>query len=193
MPHTAGRFTFVSALRAAVALAMIASVLVAVQGDAEAATLCFGQPATTRVRSSASGSVSGTPGDDVIVGAIGWSSVKVYGGGGNDRICVHSPGGPLSIYGQGGRDKIRGDRATLFGGGGNDTLIDWYGSGALYGGAGHDRLFGKAGSGDHLFGGSGDDYLHVGEHGGYAYGGPGSDECGGGKPLYEASGCESKF
>jgi hypothetical protein len=111
------------------------------------------------------GTITGTPGADVIRGTARDDSIVALGGndvvrglGGNDEIC----GGP-------GADRLVGGdgRDTLDGAGGNDTLIGGNRNDDLFGGPGADQLFGGAGP-DQLIGGAGRDTSN---------GGPGSDDC----------------
>jgi hypothetical protein len=94
--------------------------------------------------------ITGTNGDDVLVG-----------GPGNDVIC----GGP-------------GDD-VLIGGGGHDVLIGDEGNDQLLGGDGNDLLLGGPGR-DDLQGGNGNDNLQSGNGGGTLTGGDGSDAVFGG-------------
>jgi Ca2+-binding RTX toxin-like protein len=182
--------------RSRIALFVVCTVLLvsigAIVTSAGAGAQCFGKAATKTVSASTGGTVNGTPQADVIVGSVGRSggAVKVNAKGGNDRVCVNSPGRALKIFGQDGNDQLRGNRAQLFGGDGADTIIDWVGSGFAKGGPGADRLFGRGGSGDFLYGNGGDDHIDVGAHGGYAYGGPGNDTCVG-SPLSASQSCEN--
>ncbi len=81
-------------------------------------------------------------------------------GGGSDKLVIARGVSRVSIYGGGGNDTLLGGPGAdfidggpgadrIFGGGGNDILI---------GGSGNDRLYGDAGS-DNLSGGSGNDIL----------------------------------
>ncbi|MDA0590820.1 MAG: calcium-binding protein [Planctomycetota bacterium] len=80
---------------------------------------------------------------------------------------------PVSIYGSGGNDTILGSAYDdiLFGmsgddliegNDGNDSLFGSTGADTLIGGNGNDSLFGQGGSGDQLTGGAGDDVLSGG-------------------------------
>jgi hypothetical protein len=76
--------------------------------------------------------------------------IVVIGGDGNDRIILDETNGPLpaaSLFGGAGDDElIDGSGADrLFGGDGNDTLSGGGGNDELTGGAGSDQVFGDAG------------------------------------------------
>lgn len=86
--------------------------------------------------------ITGTPGDDVIVGSSGTD--RIDGRGGDDVIC-----------GFGGAD-------LLSGGAGDDVLVAGPGKARLRGGAGDDTLRAPRGSRSVLNGGSGDDRLESG-------------------------------
>jgi hypothetical protein len=75
--------------------------------------------------------------------------IRVFGLGGDDVITLNEANGALPA-------------ATLFGGGGNDTITGGSGSDLLFGGPDNDSLLGKGGF-DMLFGGSGNDTLTGGD------------------------------
>jgi hypothetical protein len=126
---------------------------------AQAAVLCFGQPATII---QTGGTVTGTGGADVIV-AI--EAEAVYGLGGDDAICYASelPNLDRVIDAGAGHDRVEGCDHGLIpggvylpdeihGGSGNDELT----CGTLVtGGSGHDQLFNV----DDGYGGSGNDTI----------------------------------
>ncbi len=118
---------------------------------------CDGKPATI----TGSGTVTGTPGDDVIV--TGGGSDTINGLGGNDTICSGT-----------GNDIVNG-------GDGNDTILGGSGADTISGGAGNDRINGESGN-DSLSGNAGNDTL---------VGGTGTDSCNGGADVDSASTCES--
>jgi Ca2+-binding RTX toxin-like protein len=89
------------------------------------------------------------------------SLVQVFGLGGNDAVTLNEARGVLP-------------RASLFGGGGNDTLTGGSGRDTLSGGSGNDVLSGRAGA-DLLLGGTGNDTLTGGE-GGDRMSGEGGDD-----------------
>jgi Ca2+-binding RTX toxin-like protein len=127
---------------------------------------CQGLNATI---SGISGVVTGTEGDDVIVGSS--DADTIHGLGGNDVICGGI--GNDVIFGGNGTDTIEGNAGsdTLAGGNGSDTLDGGPGDDELQGGNGPDTLDGGADN-DLLFGGHSADHLS---------GGPGSDTCDGGR------------
>jgi len=100
--------------------------------------LCGGTPATNP------GSLTGTPGNDVIIGTEG--NDTIHGQGGNDKIC-----------GRGGSDTLTGGEGvdTLFGEAGNDTLDGGAGNDTLDGGAGADAMFGGTDTDTVSYGGRG--------------------------------------
>jgi hypothetical protein len=98
---------------------------------------CHHERATTRVTTA--GTVTGSPGRDVVVGSSGADTID--GAGDEDVIC-----------GRGGDD-------TITGGSGNDDLYGEAGADDLRGGDGNDRMIGGLGD-DHSDGGNGDDFLN---------------------------------
>jgi hypothetical protein len=100
---------------------------------------CFGLPATIKDHA---GEITGTDGDDVIIGDAGPNQIFVNTGGddvGVDRVC-----------GGGGDDTISQEccQGTLFalGGPGDDVIRAGLGDAVLFGGDGDDELFGSLGS-----------------------------------------------
>ncbi|MEX2237629.1 MAG: calcium-binding protein [Dehalococcoidia bacterium] len=93
---------------------------------------CSGQPATVLDHS---GAITGTSGDDVLVGDGGVNTIN--GGGGNDIICGRA-GNDVLIGGAGGDN--------LFGQGGNDLLNGGASGDLLNGGAGSDTVTYPGGS-----------------------------------------------
>lgn len=93
------------------------------------------------------GTISGTPGRDVILGSS--SDDVVDGGGGADLICGGR--GDDVIDGGGGADRV-------LAGAGDDLVRGGAGDDTLLGGTGDDHLIGGAGT-DRLDGGRGDDHL----------------------------------
>lgn len=100
--------------------------------------------------------LKGRDGNDTLYGS------EVYGEEGNDRL-----------YGYGNSS----DR--LFGGAGNDILLDFSGNDSLYGGVGKDTLYSGLGE-DSLKGGAGNDVLVAGEGSDTLIGGAGNDTLRGG-------------
>jgi hypothetical protein len=162
-----------------------------------AVAVCFGEDATIE----GSGTISGTPEDDVIVGSSGADVIK--GNGGDDIICAG--GGDDTVNGNSGNDLIFGEAGsdTLAGDAGDDVLVGdadsaavsedaglivgWqgylpgfgdcanaqpgFGTDRLTGGSGDDRLFDVCGN-NTADGGQGSDFLDVS---GTAKGGSGDD------------------
>ena len=109
------------------------------------------------------GTIVGTPGDDVIVGSNDVDRILALGG--NDIVC--GEGGNDVVDGGLGDDILIGDAAdlppfipsngtnddTLRGGEGNDTLAGLGGDNQLDGGSGNDTLIGMGGY-DDIRGGS---------------------------------------
>jgi Ca2+-binding RTX toxin-like protein len=124
--------------------------------------------------------VYGGNGTDSVAGALG--NDRLYGDAGNDTLngnegndYLYGGAGVDSMNGGDGADYLYGGTQdtlvnSLFGGDGNDVLIDHGGAGVLSGGNDDDKLYGYAGA-DSLSGGSGKDTL---------YGGSGKDELTGG-------------
>ncbi len=130
---------------------------------AETTPTCNGVPATDYLTTP--GTLNGTPGDDVLVGSSG--NDVINGLDGNDLICGSTTFACSIGPSFGGNDK-------LYGGTGNDTLLDNCGpeppANEGDGGSGNDilRIKGKA------VGGSGND-SQVRSMGGTADGGSGND------------------
>jgi Ca2+-binding RTX toxin-like protein len=137
------------------ALVISTALLAAVAAPAlsqEPEATCLGAPATNP------GSLSGTRGDDVIIGTLGADHIS--SGGGDDMICGEPDGSTT-----GGGDRIDAGQ-------GNDFVLGFYGDDSLDGGQGDDELFGGDFSGefgnlgsklndgnDHIEGGQGGDTL----------------------------------
>jgi Ca2+-binding RTX toxin-like protein len=119
---------------------LLATPLILFAGHAAAEEpTCYGRAATI----TGSGSIMGTPGNDVIVGSEEADSID--GAGGNDRIC--GLGGADEIEGGLGNDRING-------GPDNDLLVgDVYEVDASAVGGGNDLMQGGPGV-DHLIGDS---------------------------------------
>lgn len=89
------------------------------------------------------------------------SSVRFFGGAGDDTFRINSiskdvaNGVPKSV--------LFNRRTAIFGGDGNDTLVDGYGRSRIDGGNGNDLIYG-GGSNDRLIGGAGDDTIFGGPH-----------------------------
>jgi Ca2+-binding RTX toxin-like protein len=130
----------------------------------EAATTCFGRPATI-VGTNSADELRGTGGDDVIVALSGRDSIRALGG--DDRICSGS-GNDWAVNGGQGDDRISGGdgKDSLFGGRGNDLLKGEGGRDWLDGYADDDVLLGGPEDDISLYGGAGKDLVR---------GGPGDD------------------
>ena len=123
----------------------------------------------------------GTSGIDLIY--AGSEADVVYGNGGSDLIYgdgIYSNGtygANDTLYGQGGDDTLIGTYYggdVLSGGTGNDALYGNGGNDTLAGGEGRDTLYGQ-GDNDDLFGGGGDDNLRGGGGDNWYEGGDGND------------------
>lgn len=124
----------------------------------------------------------GGDGNDMILGSAcsdiisgGNGDDRIYGGKGNDYLygdmgkdAVYGEEGDDVIDGGGGDDSNEGDledlatgyrRYGLYGGPGNDLIIDPEGDDYMWGGEGNDCIQGGPGS-DAIFGGFGDDRLY---------------------------------
>ena len=137
------------------------SAVLFVQVSSASAPTCFGKKATI----VGSGEVSGTGGNDVIVGSE--RADDIQGRGGRDLICAG--GGDDFVKAGAGEDKVNGQGGvdTIFGGAGKDHIRGGSAGGdGLVGGPGNDRLLGGPGPEDRLLGGAGDDFMD---------GGPGYD------------------
>jgi Ca2+-binding RTX toxin-like protein len=134
--------------------------------------------------------------DDVIHVGPGISNVRVYGGAGDDILCIIPSSNSfletgssspvvtntlptafnIWIYGEDGNDYIQGgdSRDALSGGEGNDVMFGVGGNDALSGDRGNDTLNGGDGR-DHLLGGSDQDCLSGGADADTMYGADGND------------------
>lgn len=111
--------------------------------------------------------ITGTPGNDILVGTA--ADEVICGLGGNDVIR----GGGGDDIGKGGAGND-----TIYGGGGSDTLNGGAGNDQLYGQSGADTLIGGKGN-DQLSGGASPDVLSGGRGSDFGNGGGGSDSCSG--------------
>ena len=146
--------------------------------------LVTGGKACTMVERGTEGTISGTPGNDVVC-VLGEGQHAVYTGAGNDTIYTGQ--GKTTVYSGDGNDTVIGGAGedTVHGGGGNDVLIGGAGNDILNGAAGNDVVHGStgadtllAGTGtDRLYGGAGNDRLVTrhGVGGDWANGGQGTD------------------
>ncbi|HIJ83430.1 MAG TPA: hypothetical protein HPQ00_04400 [Magnetococcales bacterium] len=118
------------------------------------------------------GNLTGTSGDDVIIGAD--TGVTLDGKAGDD--VIHGGDGNDTLKGGDGNDILAGGDGNdqLKGEAGNDTLSGGNGNDTLEGGAGNDDLRGDAGN-DTLSGGDGNDILDGGAGNDTMTGGAGDD------------------
>lgn len=146
---------------------------------------CGGRPVTIDVSAGASGTVFGTPGNDVILGSPRPDTIS--GGGGHDTICGGGgadvlAGGPGddTLLGGPGADRLTGGLGSdnLSGGEGDDQLVGGDGPDVITGGPGDDTIEGGKGA-DALGGGPGNDVLSGGPDGDVLHGGPGRDDLSG--------------
>jgi len=117
-------------------------------------------------------SITGTEGDDMLVGTACADDIK--GLGGNDIIDGRA--GDDYIDGGTGDDNLMGGAGNdiLHGGDGNDIIFGGVGNDQISGGAGDDRLFGDDGD-DTVFGDDGNDQIHGGTGNDALFGGAGND------------------
>ena len=142
-------------LRAALAVAVLATIALGVPVSARPGATCAGERATL-TGTGGRDTIRGTNGRDVIVGLGGDDVIR--GRGGNDVICAG--GGSDRVVAGAGDDWIIASTGSdrISGGGGKDKLDGASGNDSLIGGAGNDRLAAGAGQ-DQLAGGSGADRL----------------------------------
>lgn len=143
----------------------------------------------------ASSTITGTNGDDILVGDLNNTSPEedlIEGLGGNDFLFgqdeadhLFGGDGQDTLFGGDGKDKALGGQGAdhieggdgadiLRGGGGEDSLEGGDGMDTLYGGAKDDNLDGGE-KADELFGGDGDDVLQGGLGSDTLFGGDGDD------------------
>lgn len=124
--------------------------------------------------------ITGTNGDDTLVGGHGVSPDHIMGLGGNDLITASDHF--TLAYGGTGNDTITGGKADdqLYGDNGNDSLSGGNGSDQLYGGKDNDWLHGDAGK-DHVYGGNGADHVYGDAGNDTVDGGAGNDVVNGGE------------
>jgi len=120
---------------------------------------------SNRVAPSTEPIVIGTEGDDIIL-AMGPDVLEVHGGGGNDTICVMTPG--ATIFGGPGRDYIYSANSSL----GSELLGPEIST--IWGGEGDDVIVGGSAM-DNISGDEGNDILRGGRGYDYIWGGPGRD------------------
>ena len=149
------------------------------------APTCSGAPATI-VRGVSADTVTGTPGDDVIITGAGDDTITALGG--NDRICAGADVDTVSFASSANGVKVDLTAGTATGEG-SDTLVEVEN---LYGSEKKDRLVGDAqpnrilaaggndrangfGGDDRVYGGGGNDLLLGREDNDLIKGGPGVD------------------
>ncbi len=138
---------------------------------------CNGKVAT--IVGTTGGTLTGTSGDDVIVGQ-GAFTYTVNAGNGNDTICtgagndvinagsgddwVHAGEGNNQLIGDNGHDTLRAGAGndTIDAGSGDDVIEAGAGTNTILGGNGNDTIVTGAGN-DTIQGGSGDDTINAGE------------------------------
>ncbi|CAB4867565.1 MAG: hypothetical protein F2793_02630 [Actinobacteria bacterium] len=133
-----------------VCVVIAASSLTLAEPAAAVELTCLGKTATVAQHR---GTITGTPGDDVIVLT---GRGRVMAGEGNDLVCG-SPGADV-----------------IFGGPGNDVVLAGEGNDSVSGGAGIDQLHGETGD-DFLAGGPGADQIFGAMGTDKVVGGPGPD------------------
>ncbi len=113
--------------------------------------------------------VTGTPGDDVLLGSECADRIAGMGGddvidarGGNDIVVTGA--GDDHIVGGAGNDQIDAGAGDdiVFGGTGNDVIHGGAGNDSLHGGDGDDTIYGGAGN-DVITGGAGNDIIDAGD------------------------------
>ena len=200
----------VTACTTVLALAVFGTPAIA---GAQTGATCNGLPATIVVTN---GSVSGTPGVDVIVAeytGVQNNTQVVSGGDGSDHICIEDRDavdldGALTILGGAGDDFIKlgqtsfhlveggiGDDA-IFGSAGNDTIYGGDGHDFIRAGAGDDQIQGNAGQdeiwaqagNDSVNGDNGHDFIHAGPGDDFVHAGRGDDTVFGGNGQDELFG-----
>ncbi|MEV4416390.1 calcium-binding protein [Catellatospora sp. NPDC049609] len=169
--------------RTALAVALTALSIAAVQAPAHAAPMCNEKP-VTHLGTAEADVIVGTPGDDVILALGGDDTIS--GLGGNDVICAGE--GNDTVYGESAAldAAAAGGSDTVFGGPGDDLVVGDFGAvefpavtggtgwnDSIYGGEGNDTVYGDAidavvtaiapcvvFANDGVFGGPGLDTLH---------------------------------
>ncbi len=113
---------------------------------------------------------------DKFTGAIGSASLSLNGGAGNDLLDVSAALDSVTLLGGEGNDTLKSGRGDdlLDGGAGDDSLVAGLGNDRLNGGSGHDQL--DSGDGDDvLLGQLGNDVLRAGKGNDQLSGGAGND------------------
>jgi Ca2+-binding RTX toxin-like protein len=118
------------------------------------------------------------------------AGIQVFAGAGDDIVRIGSGVAARditvqqsTIYLDDGNDfaRVGGQRATIFGGQGDDFVVGGAADDVIYGGAGQDRLYGSGGP-DRIFGDDGDDLIGGGDgDDSQLFGGNGNDSISGGR------------
>ncbi|GAA1400970.1 calcium-binding protein [Catellatospora coxensis] len=137
--------------RTALAVAVAALSLAAVQAPAHAVALCNEKP-VTHLGTAEADVIVGTPGDDVILALAGDDTIS--GLGGNDVICAGE--GNDTVYGESAAldAAAAGGNDTVFAGPGDDIVVGDFGA------AEFPTVVGGVGWNDYLYGGDGADTLY---------------------------------
>ena len=140
---------------------------------------------TPIIGTSKAENLTGTPGNDLIMGLEG--ADKIEGNSGDD--CILGGTGADRINGNSGNDAIFGESGadTINGNGGNDLIVGGTGADTLRGENGQDHLIGNE-SADTLEGGNDNDLLEGNEAPDTMRGGNGDDELMGGAGIDTANG-----
>jgi len=140
---------------------------------------------TPIIGTSKAETLTGTPGNDLIMGLDG--ADKINGNGGDD--CILGGTGADSINGNNGNDVIFGEDGadSINGNYGNDLLVGGNGADTLRGENGEDHLIGE-GDADTLDGGNNNDLLEGGNAADSMRGGNGNDTLTGGAGSDYANG-----
>ncbi|WP_227465482.1 calcium-binding protein [Nocardioides dongkuii] len=141
---------------------VLAGLVVTPAGSAESAAdpTCAGKTPTIVVPAGATGTVTGTEGDDVIHVVKGRNLEVVDGLAGHDTICAtHRRAGYLDLLGGDGDDELIGS-GTLSGGPGNDVIRGMNAdNGPLSGGEGDDLIVTSGDLSSTIEPGAGDDTI----------------------------------
>ena len=158
--------------------------------------LCNGRAATVS-------GLTGTTGNDVIIGTSGADTINGLGGadlicGGDGNDTINGGSGKDLIFGEAGADVINGGNGkdNISGGSGQDDLSGGKGNDSISGGKGNDRIAGSKGAdklrgnngNDRLTGGKGNDVLQGNDGDDILNGGNGNDGLDGGAGLDEHNG-----
>ncbi|MBI4037480.1 hypothetical protein HY382_00340 [Candidatus Curtissbacteria bacterium] len=133
---------------------------------------------TPIIGSAKAETLTGTPGNDLIMGLEG--ADKLNGNGGDD--CILGGNGADRINGNAGNDVIFGEDGadTIHGNNGDDFIVGGNGADTIQGNNGEDQLFGNENP-DTIRGGEGNDYIEGGSAPDSLYGDNGNDTIFGGE------------